>query len=117
MQGCSKLFGIPDSPKVHEEHPRAFVQHVPVNGRYINAVLAEDAQHRINFVARQNKIARDRCFTTLDWLKVNRGCDTHPGRDAVFVVIHRMAARNCELEHDSGTTTLYTEDLSERLDV
>src|SRR3981189_2206450 len=55
-----QLDGVVVGPKVDEEHARLFVQHMTVNGRYLDIAGAQRADQRVDFVAGHQKVSRDR---------------------------------------------------------
>ena len=56
-QAFRELLPIIIGPEVHEEKPRLFVEHVRVQGRDLNPIRLQLAQHRIDLFGRQDKIA------------------------------------------------------------
>ena len=57
MQPLGELVGIVDAPEVHEEQPRLVGQHMVVDGRHLDAVLTQRAQHRVHLIGGQHEVA------------------------------------------------------------
>jgi hypothetical protein len=56
---------------MEEEQPRLFVQHVAVDGGYVDAVCSQCSDHRIDLIAGENEIAGDSCLAAAGGLKTD----------------------------------------------
>src|ERR671918_315457 len=74
IQSRAQSFGQPlcvvIGPKMHEEEARFVIQHVIVECRHFDAVLAQGAEHRIHLLCCEHKVAGNRCLAAPCWLEV-----------------------------------------------
>ena len=55
---------------MHEEKSRLVVEHMVMQSRDLDAVVAQRPQHRVDLIGRQHKVARDGRLTATRWLKL-----------------------------------------------
>src|SRR5260221_12822096 len=93
--------GIVVRPEVHEVQPRRLVKHVTVQCRHLDTVIVQGADHRVHFVAAQHEVAGDRRLAASGWLEVDRGGDTHRGRNLMPHRFDLLTTRNTHLVDDT----------------
>ena len=72
-----------------EEQPRLFVQHVAVDGGYVDAVRSQRSDHRIHLVAGENEISGDGCLAATGGLKTDGYRHAHrPHRADLHAIFH-----------------------------
>src|SRR4029077_17776280 len=72
-QTFGEFYGVVICPKMHEVKAWLFVEHVAVQGRYLNAVGAQRPNHRIDLVRGHHKVAGDCGLAVTGRLKSNSG--------------------------------------------
>src|SRR5271165_161376 len=97
LQPLGELLGIVIGPEVHEIEAWLVVEHVVVDRRDFDPVLAERFQHRVHFAGDQYEVAGDRRFAAAGRLKVDRIGRAHWWRDVHPIVLDRFRAGNAEL--------------------
>ena len=67
-----ELLGIIFGPKVHEVEARLLVQHMTVQGRHFDPVVAKHPKHGIHLFGQQNEVASDGCLVAAGQLEIDR---------------------------------------------
>src|ERR1700736_877386 len=82
-----------------EKQPRLFVQHMAVDGGYVDAVRSQGPDDGIHLVAGQNEIPGDRRFAGTGGLKTDRYRHAHrPDRTDLHAILRdRITARHGKL--------------------
>jgi hypothetical protein len=89
LQSFGELPGVVIGPEVHEVEVRLVVEHVVVDRRDFDPVLAQCLQHRVHLLGDQHEVAGDRRLAAARWLKIDcigrahRRRDLHPARPTV----------------------------------
>ena len=82
---------------MHEQQSWRLIKHVTVERGHRDPVGAERAQDGIDFAGDQHEIAGCRRSVSTSRLHVDRGRDTHRGRDFHTIERHRLGTRDTEL--------------------
>src|SRR5882757_9803304 len=98
-QASGKFQRIVTGPEMEEEQPRLFVQHVAVDGGYVDAVCSQCFDYRIHLVAGENEIPGDSCLAATGGLKTDGYRHAHRPDRADLHAIFRdwVTARHGEL--------------------
>src|SRR5262245_5959617 len=76
-QALRQLQGIIVGPEMAEEQTWLLVQHVAVQGGYLDPVTSQGLDDGVDLVGRQNEVAGDRRFTAARRLEADRFSDSH----------------------------------------
>ena len=76
---------------MHEVKARLLVKHVAVQGRHLDAIVAQRPDHRIDLVRRQHKIAGNGGFAVAGRLKADSGRQAQ-GRAGASVIAFSVTA-------------------------
>src|ERR1043165_6817248 len=114
-QAPGELDRIVVGPKMHEDQARLLGQHVAVDRRPLDAVLAQHLDHRIDFLAGQHEVAGDRRLAAAGRLEID--CRRNAGRtgrgELGAAFSDRIAPRDAELIDAAVGRTLRADDLIE----
>ena len=80
-----------------DRQTRLVIEHVIAQGRDLDAVFAQNTQHRIDFIGGQDKISGDRGLAVARRLEVDRLGRTHGLRHGHAGIVHRSGAFQAHL--------------------
>jgi hypothetical protein len=91
-QSCRQFCQFIVCPEVHEEQARLVIEHVIVQGRNLDAIVAQNTQHRIDFIGGQDEIPGDRGLAAARRLEVDRFGRAHGVWHGQAGIAHRSGA-------------------------
>src|ERR671933_905694 len=112
-----ELLRIVVRPEMHEEEARLLAEHVVVQGRDLDAVLAKRAEHRVHLVGREHEIARDGRLAAPGRLEIDGDRGAHRLRHLYAVIPDRLGAHHAHLIDAAIDLALAAEGLVERRDI
>src|SRR5438067_947440 len=74
METAGQLGRVVVRPEMHEEESRRLLQHVAVDGRHLDAILAQGAEHRIHFAPDEDEVTSDGGLAPAGRLEIDRRC-------------------------------------------
>src|SRR5262249_35061936 len=100
-QPLRQLQGVVVRPEVHEEQPGLLGQHVAVDRRDLDPVRPQGLDHRVDLLANEHEVARDRSLAAAARLEVDSGGDTAwPWRNKRYSMLgNGIAPRYRKLEN------------------
>src|SRR6266487_2780078 len=100
---------------MHKEQPRRFDEHVAVHSSYLDAIVAQRANHRVDLAGDQNKVSGDGGFASACRLKIDGMGYAHRRRHFHVVVHDLFSTRNAELIDAAVYFSTLSHDLVELL--
>src|SRR5437764_12799913 len=72
MEAAGQLGRVVVRPEMHEEKSRRLLQHVAVDGRHLDTIGAQGAEHRIHLAANEYKVTSDGGLAPACRLEIDR---------------------------------------------